>query len=665
MAVTGFWIEMIENSYSISDNTSNVTVNVKISTNSYTYNFNNPSGTITWGGLWSGATGFSGSFGRNATTTLYSWTGTVNHNADGSGWVSASASFATGVSAGTVYASKTLTLTTIPRASTPSVSGTTQLGEPITINTNRVSSAFTHTTKWSWAGESGTIATGVGASTIWVPDIETFAPYLPNETSSPCTITCDTYNGSTLIGTKTASFTLSIPPSVVPSISSIVVSDVNNYFGIYGAYVKSKSKVKVITTASGVYSSTIKTYQISMDGLTGSSDASILGVPPTSGTRTITAKVTDSRGRTVTETTTITVCDYSEPSILSASALRWSGDSEDDESTTVRVAFAGTFFNINSANKNGKTISVKYKPVESDVWTTKSVTNSSYTPNSYVDITGLNTNVAYDVQVVFTDNFTSTVKNLMVSTAKPIMDFKAGGKGMAIGKVATKDALDIRLDTFFDGSVDFSGSVNFDADATFNSDIVDKFGKVIGNGLVTGSSLSIDPNMTTDHIILTNHETNRPADDSEYWYIITFFYSGKSITGNRAQIAVPYHVLTSMYYRFCYNGEWSAWRRLRHADEPTVLMVSGTVVLQSGADHVMVHSLTQIADMFTSKYGAGNVKPFTYDNLGVIYYNGDDQNVATHFYNAEYWPNGANYWAYYYPAVHGSIRVNYTYLLCQ
>lgn len=410
MAVTGFWIEMIENSYSISDNTSSVTVNVKISTNSYTYNYNNPSGTITWGGLWSGATGFSGSFGRNATTTLYSWTGIVNHNADGSGWVSASASFATGVSAGTVYASKTLTLTTIPRASNPSISGTTQLGKPITINTNRASSAFIHTIKWSWAGKSGTIATGVETSTTWTPDIATFAPYLPNEVSSPCTITCDTYNGSTFIGTKTASFSLSIPNSVVPSISSIAVSDINNYLSIYGGYVKNKSKVKVVVTADGTYSSTIKTYQISMDGLTGSSASSTLGAPPTSGTRTITVTVTDSRGRTATKTTTITVCDYSEPSILSASALRWDGNAEDDESTTVRVAFTGTFFNINSANKNGKTISVKYKPVESETWTTKAVANSSYTPNSYIDIAGFDTNAAYDVQVIFTDSFVSVIK---------------------------------------------------------------------------------------------------------------------------------------------------------------------------------------------------------------------------------------------------------------
>lgn len=88
--------------------------------------------------------------------------------------------------------SGSLALTTIPRASTPSVSGTT-IGSTMTITTNRASSSFTHTLTYSIGSYSGTIATGVGASTTWtIP--ATLANAIPNNTSGTLSISCTTYS---------------------------------------------------------------------------------------------------------------------------------------------------------------------------------------------------------------------------------------------------------------------------------------------------------------------------------------------------------------------------------------------------------------------------------------------------------------------------------------
>ena len=447
MAVSNFYITATEDSYSTTNNTSSVTVKVYIVTDSYSYNQLSPSGTLTISGNASATYSFSHSFNKSSTTCLVSKSFTVKHNDDGSGSITASASFKTGISAGTVTATKTLTLTKIPRASTPSISGTAQLGSTITISTNRASSSFTHTLTWAWSGKSGTIATNVGASTTWTPAIATFAPYLTDAVSATCTITCTTYNGSTSVGSKTKTFTLSIPSSVVPSISAVTPSDANGYLTKYGAYVKSKSSIKVATTAAGIYGSTIASYSVSMDGKSGASANCTLGAPPTAGTRTITVSVTDTRGRSASTKKTISVADYSVPSILKASGVRWSGDQEDDESTTVRITYAGTFTNVNSSNVNSKNIKIRYKLKSATTWSEKTVSNSSYNPSSYVDISGFDNSYTYDVQVVFSDDFANITKDITVFTAAPLMDFKAGGTGMAIGKVTENDAFEIGMKT--------------------------------------------------------------------------------------------------------------------------------------------------------------------------------------------------------------------------
>ena len=53
------------------------------------------------------------------------------------------------------------------------------------------------------------------------------ASQIPSATSGICTITCQSYNGGTLTGTRTCTVTLNVPSTVVPSISSVTVEDTN------------------------------------------------------------------------------------------------------------------------------------------------------------------------------------------------------------------------------------------------------------------------------------------------------------------------------------------------------------------------------------------------------------------------------------------------------
>ena len=146
----------------------------------------NNTSTITWnvtaqGGQTSGRwnTSYGGTVKVNGksysikTGTIYNGTVvasgelTISHNADGSKSFSASidANIYSSGSSGDTKGSGTFTLNTIPRASTPTLSASSvQMGGTVTIYTNRASTAFTHTIKFTFGSYSTTVATGVGAS---------------------------------------------------------------------------------------------------------------------------------------------------------------------------------------------------------------------------------------------------------------------------------------------------------------------------------------------------------------------------------------------------------------------------------------------------------------------------------------------------------------------
>ena len=210
-----------------------------------------------------------------------------------------------------------ITVTYEEAVSQPTTSASSvNLGSTFTIYTNRQSSSTTHTLTYSFGNATGTIGTNVGASVNWKPPL-TLANQIPNATSGLCTITCSSYNGGSLTGTRTCTITLNVPATVVPSISAVTVEDTNaTVVERIQAYVRLLSQLSVSITAAGSYGSTISSYRSSLDGVqytTASFTASKR--LSTAGEMTLTVTVTDSRGRTATYTTTFTVLDYSYPSI--------------------------------------------------------------------------------------------------------------------------------------------------------------------------------------------------------------------------------------------------------------------------------------------------------------------------------------------------------------
>ena len=385
--------------------------------------------------------------GANQTRTIGTRDVDITHNPDGSKTFSASASATFNMNfngyVSSVNVSVSGTLNRIARASQPSIitwPNTTDdigdIGSKVTIHMNRASTSFTHTVKYSFRDMNATIATKVADSTEWtIPT--SFADKLPDADTEWGRIIVDTYNGSTLIGTKEVRFTCHVPASYKPSCTGVTVTDTSGLYAKYGAYVSGKSHITIKVAGSGSHGSTIRSYgkKYNKNAEQSNTTGSFTDDPQAVGTIPIVGSVTDSRGRRGEKSVNITVLAYNPPSLSGTSVAR----TPNDESSTVRVTVKGNTTNLNSKGVNTATVKIERRQQGTGSWTQVSSANKGVSWNYTQDITNLSPDLAWEIRVTATDQVgTITQTVLTVSTASPILDFKADGKGLGIGEVATE-----------------------------------------------------------------------------------------------------------------------------------------------------------------------------------------------------------------------------------
>lgn len=426
----------------VSANTSTITANVYL-VNDWSLSISGRSdNSITIDGT--AQTFASPSIGSTGSHLLGTVSQTVNHASDGSKSLTISAVFniratLSGTYYGSITASATITLDSIPRASSVSAANAT-MGAATSISISRASSSFTHTLTYTFGSATGTIVTKTTATSVsWTPPVS-LASQIPKAVTGTCTITCTTYNGSTNIGSKTCTLTLTVPASVKPTITSLTAARVDGDVpSSWGIYVQTKSKAKLtINGASGSYGSTITAYSISGGGYTSTASSFTTGFLNSFGTITFSATVTDSRGRTsAAATVSITVQAYTPPTFQSYLSQRClSSGTINEDGTYIRGLL--TFQFSSCGGKNTVSGSIKYKRTTVSTWTTVS---AAFTSGAAVVFGsgGISTEYSYDVQYTLTDAFSSVSIQDIISTAAVVMDFKQGGKGVAVGKVAEKD----------------------------------------------------------------------------------------------------------------------------------------------------------------------------------------------------------------------------------
>ena len=471
----------------------------------------------------------------------------------------------------------TITVTYEEAASKPSLSKTSfDMGTAVTIYTNRQSSIATHTFRYSFFSSTGTIATGVTTSCTWTPPVS-LAEQIPNATSGWGTILCDTYVNGNLDSTNTCTFQLTVPASVVPSISNVAFSEATS--GVadrFGGYVRTRSKLSVSITATGAQGSSISAYRTSIDSVTYSGSSFTTNALNTAGNLTMTVTVTDSRGRTASTARTVTVLDYLPPSLSQFTAERCNADGTAAQTDGTKVRISAKASGSSVGGKNTLACTVYYKLSNAESW----VSAVTLAPSNYV-ISETNRLLSptfdalssYDIKIRVQDVFYYIEQTVSIGTKQVMMDFYKDGSGIAFGKVAENA-----------GKVEFgwplllSEPLGVDQGGTgaeTASAACTKLGAVKKNGDTMTGNLAISGYLYPSLYLLPtyNSTTNRTVFEGSY-VGASSFSSWEDGTGNNRRMlevrnaAYQASLDFAVLLRTCTGGTWASYR-LFHAGMAT------------------------------------------------------------------------------------------------
>lgn len=285
------------------------------------------------------------------------------------------------------------------------------LGTNTTITITRDKSSYTHTLKYSFNGATGTIVTKTTQTTyVWTPPASTFYSKIPNTTSGYGTITCETYDGSTLIGTTTAGFyAYAVKSNCVPTVTGAVVDTNASTIALTGSnatLVRYLSKPKATLTATAKNSATIKTMQIENPvGLVATTSPYTFD---TVYSKEFRFKATDSRGYSTTTSVNVAKFIEYDPCYFDKvpTVARTESTSTTAKATLIGYCFKGSFGSVS----NTLTVKYRYKTSSGAYGSYTAVTptwNTDGTFTATATITGLSLNETYTIEFVVEDKLTS------------------------------------------------------------------------------------------------------------------------------------------------------------------------------------------------------------------------------------------------------------------
>ena len=323
----------------------------------------------------------------------------VNHNADGTGSATVGSYYSSGYGS-MPYGEFTLTLSTIPRASQPSIntwpnnSPNITAGVECTIHMNKHAN-FTHTVKYSFGNKTGTIATGVVDNCKWTPPTS-LLDQISTATVGYGGISVETYSGSTKIGdTKTCNFNLHVPSDSNPTVGTISLTE--QHAGVKAkngnVTVQQISRKLVSVPVTAKYSTGIKS--VVCDGVTlTNNNGTYTGYVSNKSNGTYTVTVTDNRGLQSTGTVKQTYYAYSKP-YVTATLKR-----ESETSQKGTVSASGTYSTILN-----NTVSMSIKRNDASSATSVTPTLSSGNISFSKAYTDLYYTLSFSIAVTVTDSF--------------------------------------------------------------------------------------------------------------------------------------------------------------------------------------------------------------------------------------------------------------------
>ena len=420
--------------------------------------------------------------------TFASGTMEIDHESDGS------KTFTVSAFSGWLYGNgdynapaQSFELPTIPRATVPSM-GAATIGEEVTISLPRASGTFTHTLTYSFGSASGTIGSALGTSAVWrLP--ESLAAQIPHDPGGTGTLTCVTYSGSTLIGSKTIAFTASVPgsmkPALTPGWATVTYDNSGTKASAIRAWVQGYSKARAefddsrITCKQGA---SVRGYSITYLGKTVSE--SPYRTETIGGTAaTVRCTVTDSRGLSAYEDFEIAIHPYAPPAITGARLYRADGDGAASDSGTY-IAGRATANYSSIGGENAATIRGYWKAVGGSYGSGEAL--SSGVTGIISGSAVISADRSYVAKLVITDSLGNTAEfEDSIPTERVAFHLKEGGNGAAFGKAAeTEYVLELAEDWELKGGKKAGAGILQTTAATDLNAAAEKIAVLDGDGTV-------------------------------------------------------------------------------------------------------------------------------------------------------------------------------------
>ena len=457
------WIEWKETSYSVENNTS--TVNVYLYARANTSGLSTkwvPSYSDTYGSIIVNGTTYSGpafvggyDFTSTSNYNLMSYKEgiVISHNTDGSKSISISGTWDKGnststyITGGSVSAT-TVSLTTIPRASSFTLPSSFTTGSAGSVTISRASTNFTHTVTYSIGSNSASVTGATTSASITFPHA-----WIPNATSATATVTVTTFNGTTQIGSSSKTVTVNVNTSLVPSFTE-ALSDAGGLVpSSWGIYVQNKSKLKLqVNSATAGSGASISSYSLNAAGTTGTSSSVTSGWLSSATTYSWSATVKDSRGRSTTKSGTKPVVAYFNPYLSNVEVWRAnSSGTKSDSGTYIHIKATSNY--ASCSGKNSATLRYRVKTAGGSYGSYVTLTSGTA-----VNISSYAATTNYVVELSLYDAFGSSsnpnvIAEYIIPSEERIINVNASGKGLAIGGFSTEPG---KLQVYY--PADFEGN---------------------------------------------------------------------------------------------------------------------------------------------------------------------------------------------------------------
>lgn len=406
---------------------------------------------------------------QSSTKTILDTTISVTHKGDGSGTVKVRTWMDTRISAGVIEKTQTLTLTTIPRASTITSASNATLGTPCAIKWTPLSASFRYKLKFtlgSFSYTTGAIHPNTTAAytyTGYSLPIADIAPKIVGKPpSASMSVTLYTYSdsgASAQIGSaSTTTFTVTVPDndSTKPSVT-MTLSPVTPYTKFASLYLQGRSKVKATISGSGKHGASVSSYSMQADGVSYASPYTS-DILTRSGNVEVVGTATDSRGFSGKNSQSINVIAYDPPYIAPSEGYtsviceRCTKDgTASDIGTYLHVKGTRNYTKINIGDiVNTCSVRCRYKPENGSwshdggggvgvlLWTDTSTDEFDIIlPNIVSDTT-----LSYTVELnIIDDTYTPTALTFHIPSERVDFHLREDGKGAAFGKYSTVENL--------------------------------------------------------------------------------------------------------------------------------------------------------------------------------------------------------------------------------